>query len=160
LENMKDPEMRVENIQELIGLSQKYNGREKPIGIEEMLQDIALFVESEVRARQKKEGVQMMTLHSAKGLEFPVVFITGLEEGIFPHSRSTLDPAALEEERRLLYVGITRAKLRVYLLYAGQRTLFGSTQANTPSRFLHEISPALVKRHESHNSEDDIIDEW
>ena len=160
LENMKDPEMRVENIQELIGLSQKYNGREKPIGIEEMLQDIALFVESEVRARQKKEGIQMMTLHSAKGLEFPVVFITGLEEGIFPHSRSILDPAALEEERRLLYVGITRAKLRVYLLYAGQRTLFGSTQANTPSRFLHEISPALTKRHESYNAEDDIIDEW
>lgn len=160
LENTKDPEMRVENIQELIGLSQKYDGREKPHGIEEMLQDIALFVESEVRTRQKKEGVQMMTLHSAKGLEFPVVFITGLEEGIFPHSRSALDPAAIEEERRLLYVGITRAKLRVYLLYAGQRTLFGSTQANIPSRFLHEISPALVKRHESHDSEGDIIDEW
>ena len=156
----KDPEARIENIKELITLASRYDTMEKPQGIMNMLEDIALFSEAE-NAEGKKEGVYLMTLHAAKGLEFPIVFITGMEEGIFPHSRTTLDPAALEEERRLCYVGLTRAKIRAYLLYAHRRMLFGSTQANLPSRFLSEISPERVEYKIAHEEEhnDGIIDE-
>ena len=85
-----------------------------------------------------------MTLHSAKGLEFPVVFLAGLEEGVFPHSRSLLEPGELEEERRLCYVGVTRAMERLYLTHCWKRTLFGAEKYNTPSRFLEEIPPHLL----------------
>ena len=85
-----------------------------------------------------------MTLHTAKGLEFPVVFLTGLEDGVFPHIRSLGDPEELEEERRLCYVGITRARERLYLCHAWSRTLFGSTDYYPPSRFLAEIPEELV----------------
>ena len=87
-----------------------------------------------------------MTLHSAKGLEFPVVFLIGLEDGVFPHLRSLSEPDELEEERRLAYVGITRARERLYLTHAWSRTLFGSTQYNPPSRFLDEIPAELRRR--------------
>ena len=86
----------------------------------------------------------LMTLHSAKGLEFPVVFLTGLEDGIFPHIRSLGDPDELEEERRLCYVGITRAQERLYLCHAWSRTLFGNTDYYPASRFLNEIPEELV----------------
>ena len=86
-----------------------------------------------------------MTLHSAKGLEFPVVFLVGMEDGVFPHLRSLGEPDELEEERRLAYVGITRARERLYLSHAWSRTLFGSTQYNPPSRFLDEIPQRLVE---------------
>jgi DNA helicase II / ATP-dependent DNA helicase PcrA len=89
-----------------------------------------------------------MTIHSSKGLEFPVVFILGLEEGIFPHSRSALSPHELEEERRLMYVGLTRAKEKICLLYTEQRTIFGSTQVNPPSRFIAEIPGHLIEEKE------------
>ena len=89
-------------------------------------------------------AVTLMTLHSAKGLEFPVVFLTGLEDGVFPHVRSLGDPEELEEERRLCYVGITRARERLYLCHAWRRTLFGSTDYYPPSRFLDEIPEELV----------------
>ena len=85
-----------------------------------------------------------MTLHSAKGLEFKVVFILGMEEGIFPHSRSFENPSELEEERRLCYVGITRAKTKLYLLSAKVRTIFGNTSSTIESRFLKEIDPSLI----------------
>jgi len=88
--------------------------------------------------------VTLMTLHTAKGLEFPVVFLTGLEDGVFPHVRSLGDPEELEEERRLCYVGITRARERLYLCHAWSRTLFGSTDYYPPSRFLNEIPDELV----------------
>src|SRR5438874_11148110 len=86
-----------------------------------------------------------MTLHSAKGLEYPVVFLTGLEEGVFPHLRSLGDPDELEEERRLCYVGITRARERLFLSHTWSRTIFGSTQYNPPSRFLDEIPEELMR---------------
>jgi DNA helicase-2/ATP-dependent DNA helicase PcrA len=86
-----------------------------------------------------------MTLHSAKGLEFPVVFVVGMEDGVFPHLRAIGEPAELEEERRLCYVGITRAMERLYLTHAWRRTLFGGTQYNPPSRFLDEIPDQLVE---------------
>ena len=85
-----------------------------------------------------------MTLHSAKGLEFPVVFVVGMEDGVFPHSRSLFDQAELEEERRLCYVGITRAKRQLYLTYCRERMLYGSAQLNPPSRFLFEIPEHLL----------------
>jgi DNA helicase-2/ATP-dependent DNA helicase PcrA len=91
-----------------------------------------------------------MTLHSAKGLEFPVVFLIGLEDGVFPHLRSLTEPDQLEEERRLAYVGITRARRRLYLTHAWSRTLFGGTQYNPPSRFLDEIPAGLVHDVEGH----------
>src|SRR5213078_1544393 len=92
----------------------------------------------------EKRTITLMTLHSAKGLEFPVVFLTGLEDGVFPHMRSLGEPDELEEERRLCYVGITRARERLYLTNAWCRTLWGSTQYNPPSRFLKEIPEHLV----------------
>ncbi len=93
-------------------------------------------------------SVVLMTLHAAKGLEFPVVFLIGLEDGVFPHMRSIGEPDELEEERRLAYVGITRAQERLYLTHAWCRTLFGSTQYNPPSRFLDEIPEHLVESDE------------
>jgi DNA helicase-2/ATP-dependent DNA helicase PcrA len=93
-----------------------------------------------------------MTVHSAKGLEFPFVFILGLEEGVFPHSRSALSPTEMEEERRLMYVGLTRAKEKVCLLYTEQRTIFGSTQVNPPSRFIAEIPAHLIEEKEMKRS--------
>src|SRR5262245_64526054 len=95
-------------------------------------------------------SVVLMTLHSAKGLEFPVVFLIGLEDGVFPHLRSLTEPDQLEEERRLAYVGITRARRRLYLTHAWSRTLFGGTQYNPPSRFLDEIPAGLVRDVEGH----------
>jgi len=86
----------------------------------------------------------LMTLHSAKGLEFPVVFIIGMEDGVFPHARSLFDPTQLEEERRLCYVGVTRAQSQLHLLFCRQRTLFGTTQINPPSRFIFEIPETCV----------------
>ena len=93
----------------------------------------------------RPDRVVLMTLHSAKGLEFPVVFLVGLEEGVFPHLRALTEPDELEEERRLCYVGITRARERLYLTHAWCRTLFGGTQYNPPSRFLDEIPAELVE---------------
>ena len=90
-------------------------------------------------------GVVLMTLHAAKGLEFPMVFMAGMEEGVFPHLRSLTEPAELEEERRLCYVGITRARERLYLTHAWNRTLFGGTQYNPPSRFLEEVPGELIE---------------
>ena len=92
----------------------------------------------------EQSAVTLMTLHSAKGLEYPVVFMTGLEDGVFPHVRSLGDPDELEEERRLCYVGITRARERLYLCHAWSRMLFGSTDYYPPSRFLSEIPEELV----------------
>ena len=86
-----------------------------------------------------KNAVTLMTLHSAKGLEFPVVFMIGMEEGLFPHSRSLMEKSELEEERRLCYVGITRAKERLFLTYSRRRLIFGQRSSNTPSRFILDI---------------------
>ncbi|PIX90771.1 MAG: hypothetical protein COZ28_01975 [Candidatus Moranbacteria bacterium CG_4_10_14_3_um_filter_44_15] len=108
------------------------------------LEEVSLSSDTDEISKES-DVVHLMTVHSSKGLEFPFVFMLGLEEGIFPHSRSALSPTEMEEERRLMYVGITRAKEKVHLLYAQQRMIFGSTQVNPPSRFLQEIPSHLIE---------------
>ena len=134
---------RIENIQELSGVAAELLERDPDAGLDAFLEQVSLIGEQD-DYDEEESSVTLMTLHIAKGLEFPAVFIVGLEDGIFPHYRSMTDSAQLEEERRLLYVGITRAQKRLYLCHAWGRTLFGQTNYNPPSRFLHELPPSLL----------------
>ncbi|TAK96187.1 DUF3553 domain-containing protein, partial [Patescibacteria group bacterium] len=139
-------EVRLENVMELVSVAKKFDDQNEfseGRGLESFLEEVALVSDTD-NIDQNKDAVHLMTLHSAKGLEFPIIFIIGLEEGILPHSRSMLSHHEMEEERRLMYVGITRAKQKVHLLYAGQRTIFGSTQMNPPSRFIDDIPTHLL----------------
>lgn len=129
---------RIENVKELLSVAATYN----ELSLEGFLEEIALIADLDNYSTDNN-AVTLMTLHAAKGLEFPVIFMPGMEEGIFPHSRSLFDGAQMEEERRLCYVGMTRAMERLYLLYANSRLLYGSTNHNPPSRFLLEIPPEL-----------------
>ena len=131
-----EAEGRLENLAELIGTAEGFES------CDEFLEQVSLVSDTDDLDDQSQ--VTLMTLHSAKGLEFPVVFIIGLEDGIFPHLRALGEPHELEEERRLAYVGITRARERLYLSNAWSRTIFGSTQYNPPSRFLMEIPEDLI----------------
>ena len=147
MDGTPEGETRHENVLELMSVAKKYDEffkNEQQSGLSTFLEEVALASDTD-SIDQEKDTVHLMTLHSAKGLEFPVVFIAGLEEGILPHSRSTLSQAEMEEERRLMYVGITRAKEKVYFLFTRQRTIFGSTQANSPSRFLDEVPSHLIQ---------------
>lgn len=137
-------ETREENVRELWSVAQKYGAMASSQALSLFLEEVALASDTD-DLDERQDSVHLMTVHSSKGLEFPVVFLIGLEEGIFPHSRSHVSPAELEEERRLMYVGITRAKEKVHLLYAEQRTIFGSTQVNPPSRFIEEIPKHLIE---------------
>ena len=137
-------ETRQENVRELLSVAKKYSDINLTEALHHFLEEVALSSDTD-GIHQESDVVHMMTVHSSKGLEFPFVFILGLEEGIFPHSRSALSPTEMEEERRLMYVGITRAKEKVHLLYAQQRMIFGSTQVNPPSRFLQEIPSHLIE---------------
>ena len=127
-----EAEGRLENLAELVGAANEAET------VDEFLEQISLVADTD-DLDDDTTSVMLMTLHSAKGLEFPVVFLIGLEDGVFPHLRSLTEPDQLEEERRLAYVGITRARRRLYLTHAWSRTLFGGTQYNPPSRFLDEI---------------------
>jgi len=125
---------RAENVLELRGVAESYVGLDLTVFLEE----VALI--SDVDTRDNESAApSLLTLHAAKGLEYPVVFIVGLEEGVLPHMRSMEDPNAMQEERRLMYVGLTRAKERLYLIYAFRRSLYGDSSANMPSRFLYDI---------------------
>ena len=128
---------RLENLAELVGVAGEHEN------IEEFLEAVSLVADQD-ELTDDDSSVVLMTLHTAKGLEFPTVFIVGLEDGVFPHLRSLGEPDELEEERRLCYVGITRARERLYLSHAWSRSLFGSTQYNPPSRFLKEIPEHLT----------------
>jgi DNA helicase-2/ATP-dependent DNA helicase PcrA len=134
---------RIENIQELSGVAAELIARDPDAGLDAFLEQVSLIGEQD-DYDEEESSVTLMTLHIAKGLEFPAVFIVGLEDGIFPHYRSMTDSAELEEERRLLYVGITRAQKRLYLCHAWGRTLFGQTNYNPPSRFLNELPATLM----------------
>ncbi len=139
----KDPEDagRVENIRELASVAEKFGN------LDEFLENVALMESGSESDRKNRSGseVTLMTIHSAKGLEFPVVFLSGMEEGLFPHSRSLIDPAQLEEERRLCYVGMTRAKELLFLTYTTNRLYFGVRNSSVPSRFLGDLPEELVK---------------
>ena len=147
LDGTEEGEMRQENVRELLTVAKKYEDYEGEEGLNLFLEEVALVSDTD-NIDQNIESVHLMTLHSAKGLEFRVVFIAGLEEGILPHSRSMLDHSEMEEERRLMYVGITRAKEKVYLLFTSERNIFGSTQINPPSRFLDDIPSHLVRNYQ------------
>jgi len=147
-ENTVESRSRQENLKEFLSVTQEYDRGDEEGTLGGFLIKMALYTDLE-RYDQEADQTVLMTLHSAKGLEFPVVFLLGLEEGVFPHSRSLTEPAELEEERRLCYVGITRAKQRLYLTHCWQRTLYGSTRINEPSRFLKEIPLNLVTMDDS-----------
>ena len=149
---------RVENLQELVGVAGAYASDNPEGGVRGFLEQIALVSDAD-EIVDDEGAVTMMTLHIAKGLEFPVVFMTGMEEGVFPHMRSMTDPGQLEEERRLAYVGITRAKDRLFLTHAWSRSLWGGTNYNPPSRFLHEIPEHLVvvAREEAESDETEVV---
>jgi DNA helicase-2/ATP-dependent DNA helicase PcrA len=151
-ERTVEAEGRIENLRELVGVAAEYEQRAQDGGLAGFLEQVSLV--SEVDEYEEEDpGVTLMTLHNAKGLEFDVVFIVGMEDGVFPHFRSMTDQAELEEERRLAYVGITRARKRLYLLHAWSRSLFGGSNFNPPSRFLSEIPPELVRVVEAERSE-------
>jgi len=130
--------MRWENIKELLTVARKYDKLKTNEALDKFLEEVALIQETE-NINEDKDIVHMMTLHSAKGLEFPAVFLVGMEEGLLPHSKSLSNPIEMEEERRLCYVGITRAKRRVFITFARSRTIFGTSSQGIPSRFLEEI---------------------
>jgi DNA helicase-2/ATP-dependent DNA helicase PcrA len=131
---------RIENLGELVGSAREFTV------MDEFLEQVALVADTdELPDGEIEDQVVLMTLHSAKGLEFPVVFLVGCEEGIFPHIRALTEPAEMEEERRLAYVGITRAMQRLFMSHAWSRQLFGSTQYNPPSRFFDEIPGTLIE---------------
>jgi DNA helicase-2/ATP-dependent DNA helicase PcrA len=127
-------ESRKENVRELLSVAQAY----EDVGLAGFLEEVSLISDLD-SLDSSSNAVTLMTLHAAKGLEFPVVFMTGLEETIFPHSRALYDQQEMEEERRLCYVGMTRARQELYMTYASSRLLYGGLQHNPPSRFLSEI---------------------
>ncbi len=139
----EDGEDRWENVMELKNVASEYDELAPEEALTAFLEKVSLVSDID-ELDEKADAVTLITLHQAKGLEFPAVFIVGLEEGILPHRKSFDDPEEMEEERRLCYVGITRAKKRLYLLRSYRRSLFGGSTANPPSRFLQDISPHLI----------------
>ena len=142
-ENTKEAENRIENLEEFLTVTMEFEEESVENSLEVFLEGITLSSDID-NMEETENSVTMMTLHSAKGLEFPVVFLVGMEEGIFPGYKSIGEPKELEEERRLFYVGITRAKENLFFTCARQRTIFGSTSCNTISRFIKEIPEELL----------------
>ncbi len=151
---------RMENLKELLTVARKYDMLQGEEGIEKFLEEIALLQDND-KLKDSANKITLMTIHSSKGLEFPVVFIAGMEEGLFPHSRATLAPLELEEERRLCYVAITRAKDRLIMTHAKYRSIFGQSQANLPSRFIYEMPQEILQIQplfESNYFDDDVVE--
>src|SRR5258706_449469 len=142
----EDAEGRVENLAELVSAAREFESREPEPSLGGFVDRLSLLSDVDEEEGSRDARVWMMTLHSAKGLEFPVVVLAGLEEGLFPHSRSNEDEEELEEERRLCYVGMTRARSRLVLTGAARRRIFGEYQSSKPSRFIDEVPPELVER--------------
>jgi DNA helicase II / ATP-dependent DNA helicase PcrA len=139
-EDTVEAHSRIENLGELVGSAREFTV------MDEFLEQVALVADTDdLPDGERDDQVVLMTLHSAKGLEFPVVFLIGVEEGIFPHIRALTEPVEMEEERRLAYVGITRAMRKLFMSHAWSRQLFGSTQYNPPSRFFDEIPEQLIE---------------
>jgi DNA helicase-2/ATP-dependent DNA helicase PcrA len=136
---------RLENVRELVSLASRYDeaGATPIEGLEKFLESVALASEQD-ELKEEISAVRLMTVHAAKGLEFPHVFITGLEEGLFPYEREETNASDKEEERRLMYVALTRARHKVYLSFASYRTVFGSKNATSPSQFLSDIPEGII----------------
>ncbi|MEX0753827.1 MAG: DNA helicase PcrA [Actinomycetota bacterium] len=146
-----EAEGRIENLRELVGVAAEFEQRDPDGSLPDFLESVALVGEQD-EYDGDTSTVTLMTMHNAKGLEFPIVLIVGLEDGVFPHYRSMGDANQLEEERRLAYVGVTRAQQRLYLCHAWSRTLFGQTSYNPPSRFLGELPEDLIESIESEST--------
>jgi DNA helicase-2/ATP-dependent DNA helicase PcrA len=145
-ENSEEANERTENLMELVSAARDYESRDPEASLGGFVDRLSLLSEVDEEQGTKNARVWLMSMHAAKGLEFPVVFIAGMEEGLFPHSRSSEDDDELEEERRLFYVGMTRAEQRLFLTSAARRRVFGEYQATEPSRFIDEVPAALVER--------------
>jgi DNA helicase-2/ATP-dependent DNA helicase PcrA len=145
-EHSEDAESRIENLAELVSAAREYESRETEPSLNGFVDRLSLLSDVDEEQGARDARVWLMTLHSAKGLEFPVVVLAGLEEGLFPHSRSAEDEAELEEERRLCYVGMTRARTRLVLTGAARRRVFGEYKASEPSRFIDEVPAELLER--------------
>jgi DNA helicase-2/ATP-dependent DNA helicase PcrA len=142
----EDSQSRVENLAGLVSAAREFETREPEATLGAFVDRLSLLSDTDEEEGAADARVMMMTLHSAKGLEFPVVFIAGLEEGLFPHSRSSDDQAELEEERRLCYVGMTRAQRKLYLGSASRRRWYGDYRPAAPSRFIDEVPEELLER--------------
>ena len=144
---------RLENLRELVTIATRYAHLTGNEAIEQLLEDAALEGDQdELKQKEEKDAVRLMTIHASKGLEFPYVFITGLEEGLFPHERFEDERADTEEERRLFYVALTRAEKKVFLSFAHMRMIFGSERINVPSSFLSDIRPELIEGANPHET--------
>jgi len=142
----EDGEARIENLAELVSAAREYETREPEPSLGGFVDRLSLLSDVDEEQGSRDARIWMMTLHSAKGLEFPMVILAGMEEGLFPHSRSSEDVEELEEERRLCYVGMTRARQRLVLTGAARRRIFGEYQSSEPSRFIDEVPAPLVER--------------
>jgi DNA helicase-2/ATP-dependent DNA helicase PcrA len=145
-ERSEDAEGRIENLAELVSAAREFESRETEPTLNGFVDRLSLLSDADEEEGTRDARVWMMTLHSAKGLEFPVVVLAGLEEGLFPHSRSREDEEELEEERRLCYVGMTRARSKLVLTGAARRRIFGEYQSSEPSRFIEEVPAELIER--------------
>ncbi len=154
-------EGKMDNLQEFLNMATRYDGMLYPENLAQFLEDIALITDQDRNQEDKQKEdtgfVSLMTIHLAKWLEFPTVFIAGAEEGIFPHSRTLVDGSALEEERRLMYVAITRAKTDLYISRARERYTFGNYSANPKSRFVKEIPEEFIEKTTSQNNSQSIF---
>jgi DNA helicase-2/ATP-dependent DNA helicase PcrA len=148
-DNSEESNERIENLMELVSAAREYETREPDASLGGYVDRLSLLSEADEESGSREAKVWLMTLHAAKGLEFPIVVMAGMEEGLFPHSRSGESDDELEEERRLCYVGMTRAETRLILTGAARRRVFGEYQASAPSRFLDEIPAELVDKIES-----------
>ncbi len=150
-EHSLEADIRLENLMEFKSITENYQKDTGNVNLEDFLEDISLVADSQEH-KDIDNAITLMTMHAAKGLEFKVVFLIGMEEGVMPHSMSMNSSSELEEERRLCYVGITRAKERLYITNAKRRLLFGITNMNPPSRFISEIDADLIEKEESKES--------
>src|SRR5215471_21371803 len=145
-ERSEEAEARIENLAELVSAAREYEARDPEPSLGGFVDQLSLLSEADEEQGTRDARVWLMTLHSAKGLEFPVVVLAGLEDGLFPHSRSRDSEEELEEERRLCYVGMTRARSRLVLTNAARRRVFGEYQATRPSCFIDEVPAELLER--------------
>ena len=155
-EKTLDAELRIENLMEFKSITASFEEQTGNINLGDFLEEVSLVADVEEH-KNNDDAITLMTLHSDKGLEFKVVFIVGMEEGIFPHANSFVEEGGLEEERRLCYVGITRAKERLYLTNAKKRMLYGKESQNAPSRFINEIEESLIEKTNASIKEEKVV---